>query len=112
MVKVGRSATCGLAQSLQGQWLNPWTTFNIQSIIMKTSDIKLGLRVRVLSNGLIAVVVGTPEYYTGNASLTRIKYENSTRYEYMINKQLQPLPMDQQYEGVGGKLKVEDNQNG
>ncbi len=79
---------------------------------MKSSDIKLGLRVRVLPNDLIAVVVGTPEYYTGDATLTRIKYENSTRYEYMINKQLQALPLDEQFEGVGGQLKVEDKQNG
>jgi hypothetical protein len=79
---------------------------------MKSSDIKLGLRVRVLPNDLIAVVVGTPEYYTGDSTLTRIKYENSTRYEYMINKQLQALPLDEQFEGVGGQLKVEDKQNG
>jgi hypothetical protein len=79
---------------------------------MKSSDIKLGLRVRVLSNDLIAVVVGTPEYYTGVATLTRIKYENSTRYEYMINKQLVALPLAEQFEGVGGQLKAEDKQNG
>ena len=79
---------------------------------MKSSDIKLGLRVRVLPNDLIAVVVGTPEYYTGDATLTRIKYENSTRYEYMINKQLVALPLAEQFEGVGGQLKVEDKQNG
>jgi hypothetical protein len=79
---------------------------------MKSSDIKLGLRVRVLPNDLIAVVVGTPEYYTGGATLTRIKYENSTRYEYMINKQLVALPLAEQFEGVGGQLKVEDKQNG
>lgn len=78
---------------------------------MKSSDIKLGLRVRVLPNDLIAVVLGTPEYYTGGATLTRIKYENSTRYEYMINKQLVALPLAEQFEGVGGQLKVEDKQN-
>ena len=79
---------------------------------MKSSDIKIGLRVRVLQNDLIAVVVGPPEYYTSKATLTRIKYENSTRYEYMINKQLEPLPMSQQYEGVGGQLKPENKDNG
>ena len=78
---------------------------------MKSSDIKLGLRVRVLPNDLIAVVVGTPEYHTGGATLTRIKYENSTRYEYMINKQLVALPLAEQFEGVGGQLKVEDKQH-
>lgn len=74
---------------------------------MKTSDICIGLRVRVLSNDLTAVVVGTPEFYKSNTSLTRIKYENSTRYEHMINHQLEPLPLSQQYEGVGGELTVD-----
>ena len=69
---------------------------------MKTSDIKLGLRVRVSSNGMTALVVGTPEYYTPRAKLVRIKYENSTRYEYMINHQLDPLPDDEQYPALGG----------
>ena len=32
-----------------------------------------------------ALVVGKPEYYTPRAKLVRIKYENSTRYEYMIH---------------------------
>ena len=78
---------------------------------MKSSDIKLGLRVRGLPNDLIAVVVGNLEFHTGGATLTRIKYENSTRYEYMINKQLVALPLAEQFEGVGGQLKVEDKQN-
>ena len=34
---------------------------------------------------MTALVVGRPEYYTPRAKLVRIKYENSTRYEYMIN---------------------------
>ena len=59
---------------------------------MKSSDIQLGLRVRVASNELTALVVGKPEYYTPRAKLVRIKYENSTRYEYMINHQLTALP--------------------
>lgn len=70
---------------------------------MKASDIKLGLRVRVSSNGLTALIVGSPEYYTPRAKLVRIKYENSTRYEYMINHQLNPLPVKEQYPANGGE---------
>lgn len=69
---------------------------------MKTSDIKIGLRVKVLSNGMTALVVGNPEYYTPRAKLTRIKYEKSTRFEYMINNQMEALPNEQQYEAHGG----------
>lgn len=69
---------------------------------MKSSDIQIGLRVRVSSNGFTALVVGKPEYYTPRAKLVRIKYENSTRYEYMINHQLTPLPIDEQYPALGG----------
>lgn len=69
---------------------------------MKAQDIKIGLRVRVASNGLTALVVGTPEYYTPRAKLVRIKYENSTRYEYMINNQLTALPQEEQYAHHGG----------
>lgn len=69
---------------------------------MKTSDIKIGLRVKVLSNGMTALVVGNPEYYTPRAKLTRIKYENSTRFEYMINNQMEALPDEQQYAAHGG----------
>ena len=69
---------------------------------MKASDIKIGLRVVVLTNGLTALVVGRPEYYTPRAKLVRIKYENSTRYEYMINHQLEPLPAEEQYPAHGG----------
>ena len=70
---------------------------------MKVSDISLGLRVRVTTNGLNALVVGRPEYYTPRAKLVRIKYENSTRYEYMINHQLEALPTEDQYPANGGK---------
>ena len=70
---------------------------------MKVSDISLGLRVRVTTNGLTALVVGRPEYYTPRAKLVRIKYENSTRYEYMINHQLEALPTEDQYPANGGK---------
>ena len=69
---------------------------------MKTTDIKLGLRVRVLTNNMTALVVGRPEYYTPRAKLVRIKYENSTRYEYMINHQLEALPIEEQYKANGG----------
>ena len=69
---------------------------------MLASDIKIGLRVRCASNGMTALVVGRPEYYTPNAKLIRIKFENSTRYEYMINHQLEPLPIDEQYPALGG----------
>ena len=69
---------------------------------MKASDIQLGQRVRVATNKMTAVVVGTPEYYTPRAKLVRIKYENSTRYEYMINHNLTALPIDEQYPALGG----------
>ena len=69
---------------------------------MKASDIKIGLRVRVASNNLTALVVGDPEYYTPRAKLVRIKYENSTRYEHMINNQLTALPLAEQYAHHGG----------
>jgi len=70
---------------------------------MKAEDIQIGLRVRVLTNDLTALVVGTPEYYTPRAKLVRIKYENSTRYEYMINHQLAALPTSSQYPALGGE---------
>ncbi len=69
---------------------------------MNSTDIKIGLRVRVASNGMTALVVGDPEYYTPRAKLVRIKYENSTRYEYMISNQLEALPVDEQYQALGG----------
>lgn len=70
---------------------------------MLASDIKIGLRVRVAQNDMNALVVGTPEYYTPRSKLVRIKYENSTRYEYMINHQLEALPVDEQYPALGGQ---------
>ena len=69
---------------------------------MKASDIQIGLRVRVAQNQMTALVVGRPEYYTPRAKLVRIKYENSTRYEYMINHQLEALPIEEQYPALGG----------
>ena len=77
---------------------------------MKATDITIGLRVRVQSNGMTALVVGRPEYYTPRAKLVRIKYENSTRYEYMINHQLEALSADDQYPALGGSyVKPEGN---
>jgi len=69
---------------------------------MKASDIQIGLRVLVAPNQMTALVVGTPEYYTPRSKLVRIKYENSTRYEYMINHQLEALPAEDQYPALGG----------
>jgi hypothetical protein len=69
---------------------------------MNASDIKLGQRVRVKTNDMTALVVGNPEYYTPRAMLVRIKYENSTRFEYMINKNLILLPQEEQYPALGG----------
>ena len=69
---------------------------------MKAADIQIGLRVRVTSNDMTALVVGKPEYYTPRAKLVRIKYENSTRYEYMISNQLTALPTEEQYPALGG----------
>lgn len=78
---------------------------------MKSSDIKIGLRVRVASNNMTALVVGMPEYYTPNAKLVRIKYENSTRYEYMINHQLTALPVNDQYPALGGTFANTKSEN-
>ena len=69
---------------------------------MLAKDIKIGQRVHVKSNDLTALIVGKPEYYTPRAKLVRIKYENSTRYEYMINNQLDLLPTEEQYPAHGG----------
>jgi len=68
---------------------------------MKASDIQIGQRVYV-SDNRIALVVGKPEYYTPRAKLVRIKYENSTRYEYKLNHQLELLPQVDQYPAHGG----------
>ena len=76
---------------------------------MLASDIKIGQRVRVATNDMTALVVGRPEYYTPRSQLVRIKYENSTRYEYMINKHLEPLPIDEQYPALGGTHKRDES---
>ena len=67
---------------------------------MNSNDIKVGLRVDI--EGRTALVVGRPEYYTPRAKLVRIKYENSTRYEYKLSHQMQALPIAQQYQHHGG----------
>lgn len=69
---------------------------------MNATDLKIGLRVRVKTNNLTAIVVSEPEYYTGKSTLVRIKYEFSTRYEYQINNQLKPLPTEEQFPAHGG----------
>jgi hypothetical protein len=73
---------------------------------MNSEDIFLGLRVSVQSDSnsesRTALVVGKPEYYTPRSKLVRIKYENSTRYEYKLNHQLVALPIDLQYPAHGG----------
>ena len=69
---------------------------------MLVSDIKLGLRVRNQTNGMTALVVGKPEYNNARTKLVRIKYENSTRYEYQLNTLLEPLSLEEQYPANGG----------
>ena len=76
---------------------------------MLTNNIEIGLRVKVASNNLTALVVGAPEYYTPRSKLIRIKYENSTRYEYVINQQIEALPPKQQYEALGGEYVRPEN---
>lgn len=67
---------------------------------MLAKDIKIGHRVIVQPNEMTALVVGKPEYYTPRAKLVRIKFENSTRYEYKLNHQLELC--DEQYPAHGG----------
>jgi len=71
---------------------------------MQVADIKLGLRVRVSTNDMTALIVGRPEFYRSSKTyLTRIKYENSTRYEYQINNNMVALPTEEQYPAHGGQ---------
>ena len=77
---------------------------------MLAKDIKIGQRVYVRQNDMTALVVGPPEYYTPRAKLVRIKYENSTRYEYMINNQLDLLPIEHQYPAHGGVHKRKEGE--
>ena len=70
---------------------------------MQAQDIQIGLRVRVLTNDMTALIVGRPEHYTAQSSLVRIKYERSTRYEQVLNHHLEALPKDEQYPVHGGQ---------
>ena len=67
---------------------------------MKASEIKIGQRVVCAPNERTALVVGRPEYYTPRAKLVRVKFENSTRYEYKLNHQLELC--DEQSPAHGG----------
>ena len=77
---------------------------------MLAKDIKIGQRVLVKQNDMTALVVGRPEYYTPRSKLVRIKYENSTRFEYMINHQLEALPIEEQYPALGGTHQRKENE--
>ena len=77
---------------------------------MLAKDIKIGQRVLIKQNDMTALVVGRPEYYTPRAMLVRIKYENSTRFEYMINNQLELLPTEDQYPAFGGAHQRKENE--
>ncbi len=77
---------------------------------MLAKDIKIGQRVTVAQNGMTALIVGRPEYYTPRSKLVRIKYENSTRYEYMIHTQLELLPTEEQYPAHGGTHQRQENE--
>jgi len=77
---------------------------------MLAKNIEIGQRVLVKTNDMTALVVGRPEYYTPRSKLVRIKYENSTRYEYMINHQLDLLPTEEQYPTHGGTHKREEGE--
>lgn len=77
---------------------------------MLAKNIRIGQRVRVAHNGMTALIVGRPEYYTPRAKLVRIKYENSTRYEYMIHTQLDLLPVEEQFPAHGGTHQRKENE--
>ena len=77
---------------------------------MLAKDIMIGQRVIVVQNGMTALIVGRPEYYTPRSKLVRIKYENSTRYEYMIHSQLELLPTEEQYPAHGGTHQRQENE--
>ena len=77
---------------------------------MLEKDIQIGHRVLIKRNNMTALVVGRPEYYTPRSMLVRIKYENSTRYEHMINNQLELLPTEEQYPAHGGTHQRQENE--
>lgn len=69
---------------------------------MIRSPYQIGHRVKVMGNGQTALVVGAPEHYSGMSNLLRIKYEDSTRFEWMIESQVRMLPLEEQYPALGG----------
>ena len=70
---------------------------------MKPSEIKIGQRIRVTTNGLNAFVTGKPEHWTrSDIKLVPIKYEKSTRYERMISTLIELLPTEEQFPAHGG----------
>ena len=71
---------------------------------MQAQDIQIGQRVVVSTTGRPALVVGKPEAYTSNAKIVRIKYEQSTRFESVLNHQLSLLPTEEQYPAFGGSF--------
>ena len=77
---------------------------------MFAKDIKIGQRVTVAHNGMTALIVGRPEYYTPRSMLVRIKYENSTRFEHMIHSQLELLPTEDQFPAHGGTHQRKENE--
>ena len=77
---------------------------------MLAKDIQIGQRVLIKQNNMTALGVGRPEYYTPRSMLVRIKYENSTRYEHMINNQLELLPTEDQYPAHGGTHQRQENE--
>ena len=77
---------------------------------MLANEIKLGQRVGVSNTGLTPTNVARPEYYTPRAKLVRIKYENSTRYEYMIHSKLELLPTEEQFPAHGGTHQRQENE--
>lgn len=74
---------------------------------MLVKDIKLGLRVIVSTNDLIAIVVGKPEYYTPTSKLVRIKYEHSTKFDTLTNHMITALPLNEQHVALGGSYQGE-----
>ena len=69
---------------------------------MNAQDIQLGQRVLISTTGRPALVVGKPEVYTAKAKLVRIKYEQSTRFESVLDHQIALLPTVDQYPAHGG----------
>ena len=69
---------------------------------MNAQDIQIGQRVRVSDNGRTALVVGKPQTWTANSKLVNIKYEQSTRFEFVRSVAIEALPIAEQYPALGG----------